>query len=166
MELVVTIILFIIGIIFKLLEKMGDSKQGTGSGVSGRPAMSGNLNNPGHLKGYGKVYRQSGNGEIHMSSAEKGGAISAAQGSASGGYASQGEGFSLESMGGSTLEGKGLEGLKDTPYDNKVKAVQLEIIPSGTRRHALSFSRHDIINGIIMSELLHPPKALRRRMRY
>ena len=157
----IIIVFIVIGmVIANIMKHVGSPGQWPKSDASGRPVVPGV---PGHSKNEQEIYRQSGNRQVQMTSARKGEAISVSQGSVVDGHDAQREGFQIENPDNSSLEGIGLEGLKDMLRDDGIGAVRLEVMPSGARRHVLSFSRHDIINGVIMSELLQPPKALRKR---
>ncbi|MCM8899828.1 hypothetical protein KVG29_01145 [Caldicoprobacter algeriensis] len=159
------IILFIVisMVVANILKHTGSPGQWPKPDASGRPVMPRAPDMTGHTVNERDIYRRPGNRQVQMSGIERDETLSANQGPVAGGYAAQAEGFSIESPHDSSLEGMGQESLKDTPHDVGVGAVKLEIIPSDSKRHVLSFSRHAVINGIIMSELLQPPKALRRR---
>ena len=161
------IILFVVirMVVANIMKHVVTSGQSPKPDASGRPVAPGNPGRPGHSNDGRNVYRQSGTRQAHIPGAGQGGMFPANQGSVVDRHAAQAEGFSIEYQGGSSFEGMGQEGLKNTPYDGS-RAVKLEVLSSDAKRHSLSFSRHAVINGIIMSELLQPPKALRRRRTY
>jgi len=156
-------------VIANIMKHMGGSGQWPKSDTPGTPGAPGNPgrfgNSPSRSNDGRNIYRKVDNQQVHMSGAGRGGMLSASQDSIVGEDAATSEGYSIGYEGSSSLEGSVEEGLKNKPYDGS-GAVKLEIISTDVKAHSLSFSHHAIINGIIMSELLQPPKALRRRRTY
>lgn len=65
-----------------------------------------------------------------------------------------------------SLEGISLEA-QTSDAALHVESLEVEILPHPTERQpGISLSRNSIINGIIISEILQPPKSLRRNFRY
>lgn len=163
------IIVFIVlsMIIANILKHTGAPKQWPNPEVSGGPMGPRQPKMSTQSRDEGDVYRRPGGRQMQISSVEKENKTLSSERSRSSIDAN--EVSSLDSSFANSLEGVSQEGLEYTSKDvarENVAAVRLEIISPEVKPHALSFSKHAIINGIIMSELLQPPKALRGRRLY
>ncbi|MBM7581827.1 hypothetical protein JOD02_000664 [Caldicoprobacter guelmensis] len=166
------IIVFIVlsMIIANILKHTGAPKQWPNAEVSGAPVRPRQPKTSTQSRDEGDVYRRPGGRQTQISSIEKENkTYMATERFRTSIDAERVQGFSVDSSFDNSLEGVSQEGLEYTSKDvarENVAAVRLEIISPEVKPHALSFSKHAIINGIIMSELLQPPKALRGRRLY
>ncbi|SFQ36788.1 hypothetical protein [Caldicoprobacter faecalis] len=155
------IILFIVisMVVANILKHVGSPGQWPKPNASGRPVTPKNPEVPGQPGDGRGIYRQPGHRQVWMSSAEAEKNVSAERSSVANGYAGEGEGVPDPSLG-------RMEQVRLTDTAHDVEGPKLEVVSPDAKLPMISLSRNAVINGIIMSELLQPPKALRRKSRY
>lgn len=168
---IIVVFIVISMIIANILKHTGSPGQWPNPDVSGGPMRPRQPKMSTQSRDEGDVYRRSGGRQMQISGIERENKTHTSnERSRSSIDANEVQGSSLDSSFANSLEGVSQEGLEYTSYkDNasdNAEAIKLEIISLDVKHHMLSFSRHAIINGIIMSELLQPPKALRGRRLY